>query len=111
MLRVVDSTTNPPVATPLTFTGPGPIKFDNALTLARAAAVAPASVARDFDNAYVQSWNLNVQREITPSLGVMIGYFGSKGTHLLIFRNINQLTNAVRPFQKLSATSPILPGT
>ena len=102
-------TTNPPLATPLTSNGP--IKFDNALTLARAAAVAPASVARDFDNAYVQTWNLNVQREIKSGLGVMIGYFGSKGTHLLIFRNLNQTTNGVRPFQKLSATSPILPGT
>jgi hypothetical protein len=100
--------TNPPLATPLTFNGP--VRFDNALTVAGASAVSPSSVARDFDNAYVQSWNLNVQREISSGLGVMIGYFGSKGTHLLIFRNINQITNGVRPFPKLSATSPILPG-
>jgi hypothetical protein len=101
-------TTNPPFATPLTFTGP--VRFDNALAVARASAVAPASVARDFDNAYVQSWNVNVQGEIMAGLGVMIGYFGSKGTHLLIFRNLNQITNGVRPFQQLSAASPILPG-
>jgi len=40
----------------------------------------------------------------------MIGYFGSKGTHLLIVRNLNQIISGVRPFPKLSATSPILPG-
>ena len=101
-------TTNPPLATPLAFTGP--VRFDNAINIARATAVAPTSVTRDFANAYVQSWNLNVQREITPSLGVMIGYFGSKGTHLLIFRNINQITNGARPFPRLSIASSILPG-
>lgn len=101
-------TTNPPLATPLSITGP--VRFDNALDVARAT-IAPASVARDFDDAYVQSWNLNVQREIKPGLAAMIGYFGSKGTHLLIFRNINQITNGVRPFPKLSAISPILPGS
>ena len=102
-------TTNPPLATPLSITGP--VRFDNALAVARATAIAPASVARDFDDAYVQSWNLNIQREIKAGLGAMIGYFGSKGTHLLIFRNLNQITNGLRPFPKLSATSPILPAS
>ena len=40
----------------------------------------------------------------------MAGYFGSKGTHLRISRNINQPINGVRPFSRLSATSPISPG-
>jgi hypothetical protein len=101
-------TANPPLATPLTFTGP--VRFDNALAIAGTTALAPASVARDFSNAYVQSWNFNLQHEISSSLGVMIGYFGSKGTHLLIFRNLNQLRNGLRPFPKLSLASPILPG-
>jgi len=97
---------NPPLATPLTFTGP--IRFNNATTIAQAAGLAPASVAPDFKNAYVQSYNLNVQREITPTLGVMIGYFGAKGTNLRISRNVNQITNGARPFPRLSPTSPIL---
>ena len=100
---------NPPLATPLTFTGT--IRFDNAVNVARAAGVAPAAVNPDFLNSYVQSWNLNVQRELTPSLGVMIGYFGSKGTDLRISRNINQRTNGLRPFPSISTSSPILPGT
>jgi hypothetical protein len=39
------------------------------------------------------------------------GYFGSKGTHLIVRRNINQPVNGSRPFPALSPSSPILPGT
>ncbi len=99
---------NPPLATPLTFNGT--IRLDNALTVARAAGLAPASINPQFDPAYVQSYNLNVQREITGSLAVQVGYFGSKGSHLRISRNINQFVNGVRPFATLPPTSDILPG-
>ncbi len=109
MTSVVSSTsTNPPLAIPLTFSGT--IRLDNAINLAQAAGVAPQSINHDFGNAYLQSWNLNVQRELTPNLAFMIGYFGSKGTHLIVRRNINQPINGVRPFPNLSSASPILPG-
>ena len=52
-----------------------------------------------------------MQRELTPDLAVMAGYFGSKGTHLTLRRNLNQPVNGVRPFAALSESSPILPGT
>jgi Carboxypeptidase regulatory-like domain/TonB dependent receptor-like, beta-barrel len=106
---VTGTSANPPLAMPLTFTGP--IRFDNAINLARAAGLAPQSVDPNFDNAYMQSWNLNVQRELTPHLAMMIGYFGSKGTHLILRRNINQPVNGMRPYRALSESSPILPGT
>jgi hypothetical protein len=106
---VTGTAANPPLAIPLAFTGP--IRFDNALNLARDAGLAPVTVANDFDNAYVQSWNLNVQRELTRYLMVTAGYFGSKGSHLIVRRNINQPVNGVRPYPTLSASSPILPGT
>jgi hypothetical protein len=110
MTSVVTGTAaNPPLAIPLTFTGP--IRFDNAIDLASDAGLAPVSIANDFDNAYMQSWNLNVQRELTRSLVVAVGYFGSKGSHLILRRNINQPVNGVRPFPALSPSSPILPGT
>jgi hypothetical protein len=99
---------NPPLATPLTFNGP--VTFTNALLVAGTAGLAPANVDPNFDNAYVQSWNLNIQREIGRDLGVSIGYFGSKGTHLRISRNINQFINGVRPIPNVSASSPIRPG-
>jgi hypothetical protein len=58
---------------------------------------------------------LNIQREVKPGLAVSAGYFGSKGTHLRITRNLNQTflnaaLNPVRPFPALSLTSPIAPG-
>jgi hypothetical protein len=99
---------NPPFAIPFTVTGP--VRFDNALLLAGPAGIAPQTIDRNFDNPYIQSWNLNVQRELTSTLALMIGYFGSKGTHLIIRRNINQPVNGVRPFPALSISSPTLPG-
>jgi len=102
-------TANPPLAMPFTFSGP--IRLDSALTVAQAAGLAPQTVDHDFRNTYMQSWNLNVQRELRSGLAAMAGYFGSKGTHLILRRNLNQLVNGVRPFAALSPSSPILPGT
>jgi len=105
---VTPLSSNPPLATPLTFTGP--VTFTNAVVVAGAAGLAPANVDPNFDNAYVQSWNLNVQREIGRDLAVTIGYFGTKGTHLRISRNINQPVNGVRPISNVSSSSTIRPG-
>jgi hypothetical protein len=70
----------------------------------------------NFKNADVQDWNLNIQQQVTPTIGIMVGYFGSKGTHLEIERNINQFKTlgmvSTRPFTALTAApSPIPPGT
>ena len=111
---ITGASTNPPLADPRSFSPPAKTPglratFTNALALAAAAGLAPTSVDTNFENAYVQSWNLNVQHEITPTLGVTVGYFGSKGTHLRIQRNINQFrSDATRPFTALSSNSPIL---
>jgi Carboxypeptidase regulatory-like domain/TonB dependent receptor len=107
---VTPTSGNPNLATPLNVSM-GDITFANARDVAGAAGLAPLSVTSDFDNAYVQSWNLNLQREITEGLGVTVGYFGAKGTHLRMSRNINQPINGgARPFIRLSADSPISPG-
>ncbi|HSD45037.1 MAG TPA: TonB-dependent receptor, partial [Pyrinomonadaceae bacterium] len=105
---------NPPLADPRTITTQQPnlITFQNAEIVARAAGLSPNTVNHDFDNAYVQSWNLNIQREIARDLAVTVGYFGTKGTHLRISRNINQPINGgARPFAAISSSSPIAPGT
>jgi hypothetical protein len=113
---IVGTSTNPPIANPRRFSPPAayPSKrttFGGALSDAAALGLAPASVDRKFENAYVQSFNLNVQREVTPNLGVTIGYFGSKGTNLRIQRNINQFgSDGTMPFPSLSSNSPILAG-
>jgi hypothetical protein len=105
---VTGTSGNPPLAVPLTFTGT--VRFNNAINVAGAAGLAPQSVDNDFDNAYVQSWNLNLQHEFKPFV-LMVGYVGSKGTHLITRRNINQPVNGVRPYPALSSSSPILPGS
>ncbi|MBO0719667.1 MAG: TonB-dependent receptor, partial [Blastocatellia bacterium] len=102
---------NPNLATPLNVST-GAITFENASVVALAAGLAPMSVDPNFSNAYVQSWNLNIEREITPGLGLMVGYFGSKGTHLRMSRNINQpIDGGARPITQLSSSSSISPGT
>lgn len=78
--------------------------------------LALSTIDPNFKNADVQDWNLNIQQQVTPTIGIMVGYFGSKGTHLEIERNINQFKTlgmvSTRPFTALTAApSPIPPGT
>jgi hypothetical protein len=76
------------------------------------ASVAPVVVNPNFQNANVQSWNLNLEHQVGRSMGFMVGYFGSKGTHLEIDHNINQFATlgvaSTRPFTSISSSSPIL---
>jgi hypothetical protein len=99
---------NPPLATPLTFAGN--IRLDSAVTTALAGGLAPQSVDPNFQPGRMQTWNVNFERQIGSSLGVMVGYFGSHGDHLRITRNVNQFVNGVRPFPTIGLTSAILPG-
>jgi hypothetical protein len=101
---------NPPYAQPITFTTSSTnLNFANAFALA-AGTVSPSSVAHNYRVSYAQSWNFNIQREFGTNYGLMAGYFGSKGTDLNIERNYNQPVNGVRPYPRLSSTSPIDPG-
>ena len=106
---VTAAAANPPIAIPLAVTGS--IRFENAIDLARAAGLAPATVDGGFRNAYMQSWNFNVQRQVVSGVGAMAGYFGSKGGRLILRRNINQPMDGVRPYPEVSQSSAILPGT
>ena len=82
----------PPLSVPLALPAGTTTTLSRAFNDVQASGtIAPTSIDKNFDNSYVQSWNLNVQREITPSLGLTIAYVGSKGTHLRIQRNINQI--------------------
>ena len=85
--------------------------MDNAIDLAQASGLSPYTVDHRYDNAYLQSWNFNVQRELFLDFALMVGYFGSKGTHLALQRNINQPIDGVRPFPAVSLSSSILPRT
>jgi hypothetical protein len=105
---VTPASANPPLAMPLTYAGA--VGLDNAIALAGATGLAPQTIDPRYDNAYLQSWNLNIQRELTGNFRVMAGYFGSKATHLVLRRNINQPVNGVRRYGALSLSSSIFPG-
>jgi outer membrane receptor protein involved in Fe transport len=115
---VTGNATNPPFAFNLALPANTTTQMSNALSPGHAvpgSTVSPSSSDPNFDNSYIQSWNLNVQREVMPSLAITVGYFGSKGTHLRLTRNLNQTflnaaLNPVRPFPTVSASSPIAPG-
>jgi hypothetical protein len=48
------------------------------------------AIQRDLRTAYMQHWNLNVQRQLGQNRVLEVAYVGSKGTKLLSARDINQ---------------------
>jgi hypothetical protein len=103
---------NPPYAFPISYSPTTAVPFvtlGNAFTAA-GGSVSPVSVAHNYKDAYVNEYNLNIQQQFSGDFGIMVGYFGSKGTDLNIERNYNQLVSGARPIPKLSASSPIDPG-
>ncbi len=80
---------NPPFAVPLASSS-----ISNSITF-EAPPVSPKTVSPDtvdpnYHDAYVQDWNLTVQRELTNTLGLQVAYVGSKATHLQQELNLNQ---------------------
>jgi hypothetical protein len=53
---------------------------------------------------YMQQWHLDVQHELFRNTVVTLGYVGSKGTHLTLQRNLNQL------FPVPASQNPFPPG-
>jgi carboxypeptidase family protein len=113
----ITTVANPPYSNPVSYSSSAAkpfTTFSNLLTDAAAGGLNLLSVNPNYNDAYIQTWNLNVQTQITPSMGLMIGYFGNKGTHLNMQLNQNQFIQTapgvlVRPFPKLSASSPVSP--
>jgi hypothetical protein len=113
---VTGNAANPPFVTTVALPPNSTTLLSNATDNAvPGSTVSPSSSDPEFDTAYVQSWNLNIQREVAQGFGISVGYFGTKGTHLRLTRNLNQTflnaaLVAVRPFPTLSPNSPIAPG-
>jgi hypothetical protein len=109
---VTGLTSNPPLALPISVAA-NPATSLQGLFSGVPASIAPVVVNPNFQNANVQSWNLNIEQQVGRSLGLMIGYFGNKGTHLEIDTNLNQFTAlgvaTSRPFTSISASSAVLP--
>jgi outer membrane receptor protein involved in Fe transport len=117
---VTGLTNNPPLGAPLNFV-PTLLKptttYATLLTDAAGSGLSPTVVDPNFKNSYIQSYNLNIQQQMSSKWSLMAGYFASKGTHLRTRVNLNQITGfdpitlkAIRPFNNLSASSAIDPG-
>ena len=53
-------------------------------------APSPNTLSPDIHTGYVQSWNLDVQRELSSSMVASVAYAGSKGTDLIRSLDLNQ---------------------
>jgi hypothetical protein len=116
---VTGLTTNPPLSNPLSLASTGSlptqqIPIGTAFSNAAASSLAPSSVNPNFENGYIESYNLNVQQELGPSSALQVGYIGSQGRHLRLNHNINQFvyasptaTTGTRPYP----TAKMLDGT
>ena len=103
---------NPPFSTAVSYNGAA-IPVNNLYNLAKAAGISIASTNPNYRNAYIESFNLNVQQELPHGMVASLYYVGSVGRHLLIRTNENQATGPVGSphlYQTLSPNSPIDPG-
>jgi hypothetical protein len=66
----------------------------NASNIANAQAYAPESAPK---NNYSMNWNLNVQREITPTLTAMLGYVGMHSVHSPFTTDQSNMTLPLTP--------------
>jgi hypothetical protein len=105
---------NPPFSTAVAYNST-PIPVSSLYADAKAAGVALYAVNPNYKNAYIESFNLNVQQALPWGLVAQLYYDGSLGRHLEVESNLNQVVGAtnttqVHPFTTLSATSPVFPG-
>jgi hypothetical protein len=107
---------NPPNAMPVSQTGSLPV--GTLFSSAALASLAPFATNPRLSNAYVESYNLNLQQQLGHGIVMELAYIGSEGKHLRVQRNFNQFIypngpngKATRPYPALSTTSPIRPGS
>jgi hypothetical protein len=111
---VVGMASNPPFSTAVSYNGAA-IPVSSLYADAAAAGISLYGVNPKYHNAYIESFNLNLQQALPWGLVAQLYYDGSVGRHLEVESNINQVTGAtsatqVHPFTALAATSPIRPG-
>ena len=73
-------------------------------------------VPSPFRDGYVQQWNFNIQHQLTSSMGLTVGYVGSKGTHLDMAYDYNEpgptasFTQSIRKYPNFAAVNVRSPG-
>jgi hypothetical protein len=104
--------TNPPFTTALSYSNSSaPQPLSTIYNSAKAASGFALSYTNpNLRNAYIETFNFNIQQALPFSLIGSIGYYGSTGHHLLINTNFNQASGvpgSPRPYNTLAANSPI----
>ncbi len=94
---VTGLTSNPPFGALVSVTAATSLANVGTILSGPPASISPTSIDPNFKNADTQSWNLNIQQQVGRTTALMIGYFGTKGTHLAIDRNANQPLNPAIP--------------
>ncbi|HET9743491.1 MAG TPA: TonB-dependent receptor [Terriglobales bacterium] len=80
------------------------LTLENSFSAPSSAVTNNFAVDKNYKLGYVQIWNLDIQRELSPSLVLNVGYNGAKGTDLDMERAPNRLPNGqlriagVQPF-------------
>jgi len=111
---VTGLSSSPPFAIPISVNAAA-ITLENPSAAIVGVSLGPTIVNPNFDNAYAQDWNLTIERQLSPTMGLEVAYVGMKGTHLQLTRNVNEpavtdgLFGTTRPFPFLPLTSPVLP--
>jgi hypothetical protein len=105
---------NPPFSLAVTYNSATAIPLATLYTSAAASGISLYAVSPNYTNAYIESFNLNIQQALPWGLVAQVYYDGSVGRHLEIEANENQVVGAtsavqVHPFTTLAATSPIRP--
>ncbi len=112
---VTGMASNPPFSTAVSYNSATPIPLSSLYASAKASGISLYGVNPNYKNAYIESFNLNVQQALPWGMVAQLYYDGSVGRHLEVESNINQVTGAtsavqVHPFTVLAATSPVVPG-
>ena len=66
------------------------------------------SIPTNTPYAYSQQWSLSVQRELPSNFAASFAYVGSKGTHLTVERQLNQLAPVAPSLNPFGSNEPIV---
>ena len=115
---------NPDNANPVSFSAPtvATVKqyapVNGVFDAATLSGLNPSAINPKLTNAYVESYNLNLQQQLGSGIVADISYIGSEGKHLRLTRNVNQFgypngiaAKGMRPFPTLASNSPVRPGS
>ncbi len=106
---------NPPFSTAVSYNSATPIPLSSLYTSAAASGISLYAVNPNYKNAYIESFNFNIQQALPWGMVAQLYYDGSVGRHLEVEANENQVVGAtsavqVHPFTALAASSPVRPG-